>query len=133
MTRSDALWLAGIVMAGSGVFAAICVRRLRGMPGYLVRRLLSAIGAAVLHGAIGIALVIYLSPVLAHTPAASRGLVIATIGWLGLAASILLHLLPSEFWPEDRPKPQWMQRFGIFDVACLIAVIGGGALLAGFH
>lgn len=133
MTRYDALWLAGIVIVGVGLLAAICVRRLRGVPGNLVRRLLLAIAAFVVYGTIGISLLIYLYPVLAHTPAAGGGLVIAMIGWLGLGASILFRLLPNEFWPEERPKPQWMQRFGIFDVACLFAVVGGGAILAGFY
>jgi hypothetical protein len=131
MTRYDALWLAGIVIVGVGLFAAICFKRLRGVPGNLVRRLLLAIAAFVLHGTIGVAFLIYLYPVLSHTPAAGGGLVIAMIGWLGLGARILFRLLPSEFWPEARPKPQWMQRFGIFDVACLFAVVGGAAILSG--
>jgi hypothetical protein len=42
-------------------------------------------------------------------------------------------MLPSEFWPDEkRPKPQWMQHFGIFDVVCLLALGGGIAAMAGF-
>jgi hypothetical protein len=131
MTLYDAVWLAGIVIVGGGILAALCVQKLRGVPGYLIRGLFLAIGAYLLYGAIGIALAIYFSPAISHTPAATRGLVITMIGWLGLAVSILFYLLPKELWREDRPKPQWMQRFGIFDFVCLVAVIDGIRQLTG--
>jgi hypothetical protein len=35
-------------------------------------------------------------------------------------------------WPEPkRPKPQWMQRFGLIDAIFLLAAVGGSAIAAG--
>ena len=132
MTRNDVLWLVGIVIVGGALFAALCVRHLPTMPRHLARRLLLAIAAYLFQGTIGIAILIYLYPVLSHTPAAARGAMIALFGWFGLGLGVLFRLLPSEFWPSERPKPQWMQRFGIFDIACLFALVGGSAVAAGF-
>jgi hypothetical protein len=132
MTRSDALWLAGIVVGGGGIFAVICVRNLRGMPRDLVVRLFLSIAVYLLLGGSGIAFLIYL-PSPAHTSEAAIGVVIAMIGWLGLAVRALGFMLPSAFWPEPkRPKPQWMERFGILDVLFLLAAVGGSAMAAGF-
>lgn len=131
MTRYDVLWLAGLVIGGVGIVAAICVHRLGGVPRHLRRRLGLGIAAYLLHGTIGIAIIIYLSTVLPGTPAAAVGGGIALLAWIGLGVRILLRLLPGEFWPIGRPKPRWMQRFGIIDVACLFALVGGGAAMAG--
>jgi hypothetical protein len=132
MTRDDILWLGGLVIGGVGIIAAICGRKLSGTPRHLAGRLLLAMAVYVLQGAVVIAILIYLYPALSHTPAAARGFVIAMFGWLGLAARVLMRMLPSEFWPTERPKPQWMQRFGIIDIACLFALAGGTAAMAGF-
>ena len=92
-----------------------------------------AIAAYVLHGAIGIAILIYLYPVLSHRSVAAYGLAFAMVGWLGLGARILMRIIPSEFWPnKEKPKPQWMQRLGIIDIAWLLALVGGCAAMAGF-
>jgi hypothetical protein len=131
MTRDDVLWLGGVVIAGVGIFAAICVRHLSGMPRHLARRLLLAIAVYLLQGAVVIAILIYLYPALSHTPAAARGYVFAMLGWLGLAARLLMRMLPSEFWRKEKPKPQWMQRFGIIDIPFLLALAGGAAAMAG--
>jgi hypothetical protein len=129
MTRSDVFWLVGLVIGGVGIIVAICVRNL---PRHLAGRLLLAMAVYLLQGAVVIAILIYLYPALSHTPAAARGFVVAMLGWLGLAARVLMRMLPSEFWPTERPKPQWMQRFGIIDIACLFALAGGTAAMAGF-
>lgn len=131
MTRSDVLWLVGIVIAGGGLFAALCVERLRGVPLHLTRQFLLAIAAYLLHGAVGIAILIYAYPGLSHTAGAAGGAVIALFGWIGLGLHVLFRLLPREFWPSERPKPHWMQRFGLFDIACLCALAGGSAVATG--
>jgi hypothetical protein len=84
-------------------------------------------------GAVGIAIMIQFSSVLPRTPTTAPGFVIAIIGWIGLALHVLMRMLPSEFWPDEkRPKPRWMQRVGIFNVVCLFALGGGIATMAGF-
>jgi hypothetical protein len=129
MTREDVLWLAGLVIGGAAIITTICVRSL---PLHLAGRLLLAMAVYVLQGAVGIAIPIYLYPTLSHTPAAALGFVIAMLGWLGLAARVLMRMLPSEFWRKEKPKPQWMQRFGIIDIPFLLALAGGTAAMAGF-
>jgi hypothetical protein len=100
---------------------------LRGLPGSVARQFLVAIGYFLLHGALGIATLIYLRPVLFNAPSAAFGAIAALFGWFGLGLHILFRLMPSE-----KPKPQWMLRFGLFDAACLLGVVGGGAIAAGF-
>jgi hypothetical protein len=106
---------------------AAFVYLLRGLPGSVARQFLVAIGYYLLHGALGIATLIYLRPVLSNGPNAAFGAMAALFAWFGLGLHVLFRLIPSE-----GPKPQWALRFGIFDVACLLVLAGGSAVAAGF-
>jgi hypothetical protein len=125
MTIHDLLSLAPVIHFVLSVTAFACL--LRGLPGKAARQLVLAIGIYLLYGALGIVALIYLRPILSNAPAAGLGAMAALLGWFGLGLHVLFRLVPSE-----GPKPQWMLRFGIFDVACLLVLAGGGAVAAGF-
>jgi hypothetical protein len=125
MTINDLSALALVVLFVLQI--AAFVHLLRALPGNVARQFLLAIGVYVLHGALGIAILIYLRPVLSNAPYAAFGAMAALFGWFGLGLHVLFRVIPSE-----GPKPQWMLRFGIFDVACLLTLVGGSAVAAGF-
>jgi hypothetical protein len=127
MTTYDLLFLVVVIVIAVIVLVAVCVDRLREVPWGIARRILLGIAVYLLHGALGIAALLYLRPILSNAPAAAGGAMTALLGWFGLGLHVLLGLVPSE-----KPKPRWMQRFGVFDIACLLALVGGAGVAAGF-
>jgi hypothetical protein len=125
MTIHDLLSLGPVV--NFVLYVTSFILLLRALPGKVSRQFLLAIGLYVLHGAFGIAVLIYLRPVLSNAPEAAIGALAALFAWFGLGLHVLFRLIPSE-----GPKPKWMLRFGLFDVACLLVLAGGGAIAAGF-
>jgi hypothetical protein len=121
------LFLVVVIVVAVVILVAACVVRFREIPRGIARQILLAIGFYALHGTYGIAALISLRPVLSNGPAAATGAMTALLAWFGLGLHALLFLMPSE-----KPKPQWMQHFGSFDIACLLALGGGAALAAGF-
>jgi hypothetical protein len=126
MTIRDLLLLSFVVAFVVHVWTFVYV--LRQLPNNVALRLLLAIGFYVAHGALGIAVIIYFLPVLSHALAAPYGAVTALFGWFGLGLHVLFRLIPTV---SDKPKPEWMSRFGTFDVACLAAIVGGIAVSTG--
>lgn len=126
MTSYDVWWLVGIVVGGGALVAAICIHRLRGVPRERAFQLLLGVALYLLHGAIGITILIWCRPYLASTSAAAFGAFATLLGWLGLGLHLLFRLVPAM---GDRPKPQWMVDVGLYDVVCLI-VIGAGIAFA---
>jgi hypothetical protein len=125
MTIHDLLSLEPVVYFVLSVTSFVLL--LRALPGKVARQFLLAIGVYVLHGAFGIAVLIYLRPVLSNTSAAGFGVLAALFAWFGLGLHVLFRLTPSE-----KAKPRWLLRFGLFDVACLPVLAGGSAVAAGF-
>jgi hypothetical protein len=99
---------------------------LRQLPKGAALRLMLAIAAYLVHGAIGLVLLIYCRPHLSTTPIGATGAVAALFGWFALGLHGLLALIPVT---GDGQKPGWATRLGIYDVVCLL-VIGAGITTA---
>jgi len=118
--------LLAVALAGAFAFQAVAVSYLiDGIPESTVQRLLLAIALYLVHGAVGIAVLIYYSPLLSTTPAAVFGIMAMAAGWLGLGLHALFHLIPGG------PKPRWMTDVGLYDVVCLLAIGTGFAFVIG--
>ena len=116
-----------LLLVGGFVFQIVSiVVLLRRLPKSAALRLMLAIVAFLVHGAIGIAVLIYCRPFLSDTSTAALGAVAALFGWLALGLHGLFRLIPVT---TDKSKPRWMTQLGIYDVACLL-VIGGGIAAA---
>jgi hypothetical protein len=116
-----------LLLVGGFVFQIVLiVVLLRRLPKGAALQLMLAIAAFLVHGTIGIAVLIYCQPLLSNTSAAAFGAVAALFGWFALGLHGLFHLIPVT---EDTAKPRWMERLGPYDAVCLL-VIGIGIVFA---
>jgi len=124
MMIADLLWLLALVYFVHGLWSFVRVWSDPRLSRSFVWKSLLAIALYVVHGAVGILILIYLMP---KGPDAAFGGVTAFFGWIGLGTLGLLRLIPAM-----HAKPRWLTRFGIADVLCLLAIAGGVASAAGF-
>jgi hypothetical protein len=116
-----------LLLVGGFAFQVVAlVVLLSQFPSGAALQLVLAVAAYLVHGAIGIAVLIYCRPFLSDTSTAALGAVAALFGWLALGLHGLFRLIPVT---TDKSKPRWMTQLGIYDVACLL-VIGGGIAAA---
>ena len=116
-----------LLLVGGFVFQIVSiVVLLRRLPKSAALQLMLAIAAFLVHGAIGIAVLIHCQPFLSKTSAAALGAVAALFGWFALGLHGLFRLIPVT---GDKPKPRWMERLGLYDAVCFL-VIGTGIVFA---